>query len=189
VGTPGRDLGDIDGGSDADPDDGPTRRSVTVSRSIATTPADLWAAISAPGNLEYAHPFCAQNPVTAWPGSDARDEVHYLSGWIYRREFTDWIEGVGYDLRIGSSGEDPSEVSWRITSGAPGRAELTITIQPRPLDQIPRLAQCPVQLAYVRPLLRRYLTSVVRGFEWWVTTAQPVPDNQFGRHPWFSERR
>ena len=178
-------LGDID---DSTPG-GPVLRTVTVSRSITASPGDLWAAISAPGNLGYAHPFCAKNPVTAWPGPDAVDEVHYLSGWIYRRQFTDWIDGVGYDLRIGSTGEQPSEVSWRITDGASGRADLTITIRPRPLDQIPRLAQRPVQFAYVRPLLRRYLDSVARGVEWWVTTGEPVAKNQFGRHPWFSEHR
>jgi hypothetical protein len=182
-------VGDTDSADRPDRPDRPTLPAVTVSRSIATTPANLWAAISAPGNLEHAHPFCAQNPVIAWPGADARDEVHYLSGWIYRRQFTGWIDGIGYDLQIGSQGEHPSQVSWRITDGGSGRADLTITIHPRPIDQIPSLVQRPVQFAYVRPLLRRYLDSVVRGFEWWITTGEPVPKNQFGRHPWFSEHR
>lgn len=162
---------------------------VTVTRSIGAAPADVWAAISAPGNLEYAHPFCARNPVTVWPGSGSRDEVQYLSGWVYERRFTDWIDGVGYDLEIGSQGEQRSRVSWRITDGGAGRADLTITIRPRPIDRVPRLAQRAVQFGYVRPLLRRYLDSVVAGFEWWVTSGEPVPNNQFGRHPWFSEHR
>lgn len=177
---------DID---DAGPGGRPAQPAVTVSRPIAASPAEVWSAISRPGNLAYAHPFCAENPVTAWPGPGSRDEVHYLSGWIYERRFTDWIDGVGYDLRIGSRGEQPSEVSWRITADGAARADLTITIHPRRLDRIPGLAQRPVQFAYVRPLLRRYLTSVIRGFEWWVTTGEPVPNNQFGRHPWFSEQR
>ena len=169
--------------------DAPCLPVVTVSRSIAASPTDLWAAISAPRNLENAHPFCAHNPVAAWPGPDSSDEVHYLSGWIYRRQFTDWTDGLGYDLLIGSDGEPPSRVSWRIIDGGSGRADLTITIRPSRFDRIPALAQRPVQFVYVRPLLRRYLTSVVRGFEWWVTTGEPVPNNQFGRHPWFSEHR
>lgn len=164
---------------------------VKVSRSIAASAADLWAAISTPGNLEHSHPFCERNPVAVWPGRGARDEVHYLSGWVYRREFTNWIEGVGYDLLIGGEGERPSRVSWRIEpddSGDSGRSSLTITIQPRPLDRISTPLQRPVQLLYVRPLLRRYLRSVVRGVDWYVTTGQPVGSNQFGRHPWFSDR-
>jgi hypothetical protein len=162
---------------------------VSVTHEIAATPVDVWASISEPGNLEWAHPFCAHNPVSVWPGPESRDEVHYLSGWVYRREFTDWIDGVGYDLRIGSEGEHPSLVSWRIAERAAGGVDFTITIRPRPLDRIPRLAQRAAHLAYVRPLLGRYLDSVVRGFEWWVTTGDPVTKNQFGRHPWFSERR
>lgn len=163
--------------------------SVTVTRPIAASRADVWAAISAPGNLECAHPYCVRNPVTAWPGPDARDEVHYLSGWVYERRFTDWLDGVGYDLWVGSRGQQPSRVAWRITDHGAQRADLTITLRPRPLDRIPRLAQRPVQLAYVRPLLRRYLDAVGRGFEWWITTGEPVSRNQFGRHPWFSEPR
>ena len=156
---------------------------------IAAPADDVWAAISAPGHLEWVHPFCEHNPVMVWPGRTARDEIHYRSGWVYQRRFTDWIDGVGYDLRIGSPRDHPSEVWWRIADGAPGRADLTITIRPRPLHQIPRLAQRPAQFAYIRPLLRRYLSSVVDVFEWWVTTGDRVSKNQFGRHPWFSEHR
>jgi hypothetical protein len=35
-------------------------------------------------------------------------------------------------------------------------------------------------------MLKKYLESVVRGFEWYVMRGEPVPRNQFGRHPWFS---
>jgi hypothetical protein len=37
-------------------------------------------------------------------------------------------------------------------------------------------------------MLRRYLSSVTRGVEWWVTRGEPVPRNQFGSHRWFSEK-
>jgi len=38
----------------------------------------------------------------------------------------------------------------------------------------------------VRPMLSKYLSSVVRGFEWYVIRGEPVPGNQFGSHRWFS---
>ncbi|MDJ0767184.1 MAG: hypothetical protein QNJ12_00265 [Ilumatobacter sp.] len=165
---------------------------VTVTRTIGATPGELWAAISMPGNLELAHPFCDTNPVEVWPGIGARDEIHYLSGWVYRRECTGWIDGVGYDLSVGGAGEQPSHVAWRIATdrSATGEAgaSLTITIRPRSIDGIPKVAQRPVQFVYVRRQLRNYLESVVRGFDWYVTTGRPVSRNQFGRHRWFSER-
>jgi len=74
---------------------------VGVSGVINAPVGEVWAAISAPGNLELCHPFCAENPVEAWPGVGSRDEVHYLNGTVYTRRFHTWIDGVGYDLDIG----------------------------------------------------------------------------------------
>jgi hypothetical protein len=96
---------------------------ITVAGPIGAPAQKVWEVISAPGNLEACHPFCAKNPVAAWPGEDSRDSVHYLSGWVFERRFR----------------------------------------------------------------RRSYLLSVVGGFEWFVTRGEPVPRNQFGRHPWFSE--
>ena len=62
---------------DLDPD---FRWPVSVSRPIDAAPAEVWSAIAEPGNLEKCHPFCAANPVQAWPGERSRDEVRYLSG-------------------------------------------------------------------------------------------------------------
>lgn len=165
-------------------------RSITRTRSMAASTTDLWEAISAPGNLENTHPFCARNPVMVWPGPRACDEVHDSSGWVYRREFTNWIDGRGYDLLIGGGGEQPSMVSWRIDSGTGDGSSLTITVRPRSLHgSIPDRPERPAQFACVRPLLRRYLASVLQGVDWYLTTGEPVSKNQFGRHPWFSEPR
>jgi len=41
-------------------------------------------------------------------------------------------------------------------------------------------------MLYIRPMLKTYLSSVTRGFEWYVTSGEPVPRNHFGRHSWFS---
>ena len=87
---------------------------VAVAGSIAAPADKVWGAISLPGNLEVCHPFCAKNPVDVWPGETSRDEVHYLSGWIFERRFCRWIDGVGYDLEIGRRGGGMSFVSWRI---------------------------------------------------------------------------
>jgi hypothetical protein len=35
-------------------------------------------------------------------------------------------------------------------------------------------------------MIKSYLSSVLRGFEWYVTRGVPVSDNQFGSHRWFS---
>lgn len=41
---------------------------VAVAMEIPAPAEQVCAAISLPGNLELCHPFCAKNPVHAWPG-------------------------------------------------------------------------------------------------------------------------
>lgn len=161
---------------------------VGVTRTIAAPAEDLWAAISTPGNLELCHPFCQSNPVTVWPGATSRDEVHYLSGWVYERRFKRWIDGVGYDLEIGGRGEATSFVSWRVEPVDRNVCTLAITVYPHLLQNAPAVVRWPPHVLYVAPMLRKYLASVVRGFEWYVIRGEAVPRNQFGPHPWFSRR-
>ena len=164
------------------------RLSVTARQTIAAPAQEVWQAISAPGNLERCHPFCASNPVAKWPGPDSRDTIHYLSGWSYERQFQDWIEGVGYDLEIGRPGGGKSAVSWRIAPIDDSSCTLRITVRPHAVMRFPPVVRQFVFALRLRPLLRSYLDSVVRGFEWYVTKGEPVPRNAFGTHPWFSAR-
>ena len=159
---------------------------VAFEKKIAAPASAVWDAISMPGNLEPCHPFCASNPVQVWPGPDSRDEVHYLNGLVYERQFRAWTDGIGYDLEIGERGGRKSSVSWRIRPIDERSCVLRITVNPHPLQRIPAPLRWAPYRFWLRPKLEAYLESVVRGFEWYVTRGEPVPRNAFGRHPWFS---
>lgn len=159
---------------------------VGATRALSVSNTRVWEAISTPGNLEFAHPFCESNPVSSWPGSGSRDEIHYLNGRVYERRFTNWIEGVGYDLEIGPPGGESSFVSWRIHPVDEETSRLEIVVCPYILEHQPVAVRWVPYLFVVRPRLRSYLSSVLRGFEWWITNNEAVPRNRFGRHPWFS---
>jgi hypothetical protein len=153
---------------------------------IAAPAQKVWNAISMSGNLELCHPFCASNPVQVWPGPDSRDEVHYLSGWVFERRFLRWHDGIGYDLEIGRRGGGTSSVSWRITPVYEDSCVLRITVYPHILQNWPTVVRWIPYVLRLRPMLKKYLDSVVRGFEWYVVRGESVPRNQFGHHPWFS---
>ena len=159
---------------------------IAADRVIQVPAEHLWEIISAPGNLEVCHPFCERNPVHEWPGPESRDEVHYLSGWVFERRFRRWLEGVGYDLEIGRPGGRTSRVSWRIEPVGAGSSRLTITVYPFALQKTPVLVRWLPHLLFLRPKLGSYLRSVVGGFDWYATRGEPVPRNHFGRHSWFS---
>ncbi len=162
-------------------------RPVRVTRLIRAPAHEVWTAIATPGYLERVHPFCERNPVTSWPGADAHDEVHYRSGWVYHRHFTDWLDGVGYDLDIGTAGEPTSRVGWRIEPRDGAACSLTIAVWPRRLTGIPVLGSL-AYLLVLRPMLRRYLMSMVQGVQWFLVHREPVAEDQFGAHARFSRR-
>jgi hypothetical protein len=159
---------------------------VAVEQPIAAPAETVWHAIAMPGNLELCHPHCAENPVDVWPGAEARDEIHYLSGWVFERRFRSWFDGVGYDLEIGRRGGRSSFVSWRILPVDELRCSLRIAVYPHVLQQVPAILRWVPHVLRVGPMLHRYLSSVTRGFEWYVTRGEPVVPDQFGSHPWFS---
>ena len=152
-------------GSDAQ--DRPARPpgQVYAEQTIAASAKEVWSVVSRPGNLELCHPFCASNPVRQWPGSNSRDEVHYLSGWVYERRFRNWIEGIGYDLEIGRPGGGQSRVSWRMKPIGDRSCSLRITVCPHALQHIPTAIRWIPHLLIIRPQLRKHLNSVVKGVE------------------------
>ena len=160
---------------------------VKASQTIEAPMDRVWEIISTPGNLELCHPFCLRNPVHVWPGAESRDEVHYLSGWVFERKFFNWINGVGYDLEIGRRGGRKSTVSWRLAELERGATNLQITVYPGYLLGVPAIFRWIPHFASLAPRLNSYLSSVVKGFEWYLTRGEAVPRNQFVRHPWFSE--
>jgi hypothetical protein len=159
---------------------------VTVNRTIATPASKIWEVISSPGGLPLYHPFCEKNPVFEWPGADSHDEVHYFNGVVLVRRFTDWYEDVGYDLEIGRAGGRQSVVSWRINPIKERRSSIAITIFPHAVQNVPVVVRWAPHLFWLRPKLKGYLQSVVKGIDWFINHGQPVRRNQFGAHPWFS---
>jgi len=159
---------------------------VSAVQRIQAPATDVWETISAPGNLESCHPFCAENPVTVWPGSGSIDEVHYLNGVVYERRFNAWFENVGYDLEIWHRRQRIANVRWRIEASADTECRLAITVCPFALQHVPTILRWVPHHLKIRPKLKSYLQSVVRGFDWYVTKGESVPRNQFGKHPWYS---
>ncbi len=114
--------------------------------------------------------------------------MHYLNGVVYERRFQSWYEGAGYDLEIWHKQRKMADVFWRIESTGERSSVLQITVLPMALQRIPVWLRWAPHLFVMRPRMRSYLLSVVRGFDWYVTRGESVPRNEFGTHPWFSAK-
>ena len=158
---------------------------ISVTQAFDCSTDALWALVSAPGNLNDAHPFCETNEALVWDGETHRDRLVYLNGRTYVREFQTWNPGKGYTLLIGEEDGPQSYVVWTIQATETG-SSLTITVHPYLLANWPKLLSFLPYRLWIVPKMRRYLRSVTAGFAHVVTTGEPVPRNHSGRHSWFS---
>lgn len=159
---------------------------VSMGIKINVSSEQVWEVISKPGNLELCHPFCKTNPVEKWPGKESIDYVHYYNGLKYQRIFTNWIEGLGYDLHIGTVNGRKSKVKWRIDKTGESSSELRITIYPHDIKKYPNFVKPLIYFFYIKPMLRKYLNSVLKGFRTYIIQSKPIQKNQFGTHSWFT---
>ena len=118
-----------------------------------------------------------------WSGSDSEDSIEFHNGRIIRRFFTGWYEGLGYDLEIGET-----IVCWRIKSINSRKSLLSITIFPPELQDRPWIWGVIPYYFRMRPGHSKYLKSVLKGFEFYLSTGRSVSKNQFGSHEWFSAK-
>ena len=161
----------------------PTKKSFWCISRTTKVPAPsekVWEAIAAPGGLESCHPFVEENPVEAWPGVGAKDMIRYYSGLTYYREFFAWVEGEGYDLWIGRKPQLNYKVLWRVQPCGENESTLTITVCSPGITGWKKLIPWFPILVYFRPLMKKYLDSVVGGYKYFITTGEPVPRNHFG---------
>ncbi len=156
---------------------------------IDAAAAEIWNRIAAPGNLKRCHPFCASTTVESWPGVGSRDSITYYSGIRYRRDFVAWLDGVGYDMEVGSASKKTCRVSWRIESRVAGGSEFSITVFPYVEPGWSEEEETHYLDRFFGTAFEHYLQCVVKGVEYHVTTGKDVREDQFGTNPVFSARK
>ena len=144
----------------------------------------VWQIISEPGNLNKTHPFCKSNTVVKWDNDNHEDILEYLNGVVLHRNFYKWDEGNGYELKIGRKTGRKSKVIWKITGDK--KSNLNITVYPHVFSNRNKLSYYLIYTFFIKPGLKKYLNSVLKGYKWYLENKQSVPRNHFGKHKWFS---
>ena len=157
----------------------------SVETCINSKKEDIWRIISREGNLAKFHPFCRTNKIVHWSKKKHIDEIEYLNGLIFRRNFVQWIDNLGYDLYIHQLGKPNSYVSWRIKELEEG-SKIKITVYPYLFNNGQKFISYIPFFLIVRPLLRNYLSAVLHGLKLYIEEDSLIKPNQFGKHIWFS---
>ena len=145
---------------------------------------DVWEVISSKESLELFHPYCSKNKAISW-GDIKVDELVYLNGVVFIREFTSWNPNHGFELTIGKRDGKKSRVKWEITMSNSG-CLISISIWPYKPSKVSKILYPFVNVFIVRPKLKKYLSSVLKGLNFYLTNRTVVKKNQFGSHSWFS---
>ena len=157
---------------------------VTSTQHIDVSAPPLWAAITSDRHLEACHPYIQKHTMNT-STSGLSDVITYLNGVTFSRESTAWMDGVGYDLKVGKASEPKNEVAWRIEAVSPTSCKLSISVTPRAVEKLPKLARGLALVVFVKRHVRRYLNAVTSGIKVWMETGKPIDKTAFPRHPWF----
>ena len=141
----------------------------------------VWKIISMKSNLELFHPFCKRNRVIKWSKENSIDEIEYLNGMILKREFCKWENNYGYELYINNKGKPPSYVSWKLRK-IENKCIVSITIYPYLFNKGSKIINIFPFYIFVKPYLKKYLKSVVRGLKLYTEKGLPIKKNHFGKH-------
>lgn len=147
----------------------------------------IWKVISSPSNLELFHPFCKTNEVINWENSSRRkDKLIYLNGLTYFRDFYHWEENNGYKLYIGTKDGKKSDVEWKIIHNG-SHSFLSIEVFSYMSNKYSLTVNYLLFFTIVKPNLKNYLLHVLNGLAWYMDHMEPVKENQFGKHKWYSK--
>ena len=160
-------------------------RSISSEKSISCNINALWKVVSLPSNLNLFHPFCKENKVIKWSKENSIDQIEYLNGLIFKREFSEWKENKGYKLYIHQIGKPKSRVEWKIR-GDNYNSIINISVSPYLFNSGNKYLNVLPYYLVTRPFLLSYLNSVTSGLKYYLEQGKTVTKNQYGKHIWFS---
>ena len=159
--------------------------SVSSEKKISCNINDLWEVISSPSNLDLFHPFCRKNKIIKWSKDKSIDQIEYLNGSIFQREFFEWDDFRGYKLHINQIGGLKSRVEWKIES-IDTMSKINISVSPYLFNSRNKYLNFLPYHFITSPFLRSYLESVTSGLKYYLEQGKVVSKNQYGKHIWFS---
>ena len=159
-------------------------KGIASTRSIRVSAPTVWAAITLDHHLESCHPYIRRHTKNN-ADQGLSDEITYLNGVTFTREAIAWLDGVGYDLKVGRVDEPKNEVSWRIEPLDSNSCKLSISVIPLAVEKLPKLARGLALRWFVQRQVGLYLDAVTGGIKIWVETGKAIDKTAFPRHSWF----
>ena len=159
---------------------------ISVSIDIPASADKVWKQMITPESVVLWHPFVKELIAESWNGVGSKDKVTYNSGKTFDREVIEWIDGIGFDLKVTENGKNEVLVVWRLTKLDDDNCNLEVTAHIIFIEKLPFPLRWAVHKFKIKPLFSKYLELAMQGFLFYASTGQQVKRNQFGSHPLFS---
>lgn len=161
-----------------------------VAESEVAAPAErVWAQISAPAAIRMWHPFVQENIAESWNGIGSKDKVTYCNDMKFDREVVNWLEGIGYDLKVTENGKNELLTVWRVTPISDKNCTFKVTTHVKFIEKFPFPIRWALLTWKIKPMFSQYFGLSMPGFVHYAETREPVTRNQFGSHPMFSPQQ
>ena len=145
----------------------------------------VWTLLSKTSHLELVHPFCKSHKKLVWDDKSKIDQLTYINGLTYERNFYNFEKNKGFKLMIGKKKGKKSRVEWSLKP-INDKTHLSIKVTPYISEKYHLITYNFLLIFYILPLLKKYLNSVTKGTKYYLEEGLSVKQNQFGKHKWFS---
>ena len=145
----------------------------------------VWTLLTKTSHLELVHPFCKSHKKLVWDDKNKIDQLTYINGLTYERNFYNFEKNKGFKLMIGKKDGKKSRVVWRLNP-LNEKTYLSIRVTPYISEKYHLITYNFLLIFYILPLLKKYLNSVSNGIKYYLEEGLSVKQNQFGKHKWFS---
>ena len=73
----------------------------------------MWTLLTKTSHLELAHPFCKSHKKLVWDDKSKIDQLTYINGLTYERNFYNFEKNKGFKLMIGKKREKVRVVEFK----------------------------------------------------------------------------
>lgn len=149
----------------------------------------LWGLLISPGHLILTHPYCKEHIAEKWGVLGATDLLVFNNEKQKEREVI-YMDKHFFILQLtqGDTGND-IKVKFETHELANEKCELFMTVSLDSFKNIPR----PIWWLYAKlkllPSYELYISSVIKGYKYYLEKNEEVTEDQFGYHPYYSKKK
>jgi len=161
---------------------------LNTSLKINASRKDVWKVMATTGHLEKVHPFCKLHTSKKFQGVGDQDFFVFYNNKEFNRIVIDWKDGESFTLDLFDETNYKQIVIFKVVEDVSGKSLMSIRFETNSFKDVPESKWDENYIKKVISNHKHYFSSVLRGFNHFITTGEVVKRNQFGIHQEYSPK-